>query len=226
MSNKSVFKDYLYDQFKKFYSDVLTHKFAPIEPPADTVTYDNTTSQISATNVQDAIDEFAQDFQDGCDTVAQAITAQGGTPADNTPQAISDAIRDLPVAMGSLKPIEFDYNIGYVSGARWTYENPTNTFSDIYEIENGKNYMIMLFSPPGTRFRAMYTQEDIRTITSGYIDGTNVVSLSDPLAGSSKNFTVTLPAGYDTGYLVVAKDNVGARNIRTALIERILKPTP
>lgn len=224
MTNRAIDKEYLYDQFKNFYSDILAHKFAPIEPPADTVVYDNTTSQIASTNVQDAIDEFAQDFQDGCDEIVQAVTAQGGTPVDNTPQNISAAIRDLPIAMGSLKPIEFDYNIGYVSGAKWTYENPTNTFSDIYEIENGKTYMIMLFSPPGTRFRAMYTQIDIRTITSGSVNGTNVVNLSDPTAGASKSFTVTLPEGYDTGYLVVGKDNVGAQNIRTALIERISKP--
>ena len=224
MSNKSVFKDYLYDQFKNFYSEVLTRKFAPIEPPADTVTYDNTTSQISATNVQDAIDEFAQDFQDGCDTIVQAITAQGGTPADNTPQALSTAIHDLPVALGSVKPIEFDYNIGYVMNGRWHYENPTNTFSDIYPVETGKTYMLMLFSPPGTRFRAIYTQYDIRGVTSGYVQGTTAVNVDNPTAGASKSFTVRLAEGVTTGYLVVAKDNVGARDIRTALIERISKP--
>ena len=72
----------------------------------------------------------------------------------------------------------------------------------------------------------MYTEQDIRTKTSGTVTGTQIVNLNDPTEGASSSFTVSLPAGYDTGYVVVAKDNAGARDIRTALIERTTKPTP
>lgn len=62
---------------------------------ADDVTYDNTTSGMSATNVQDALDEIAQDFQNGCDIIEQAVIAKGQTPASNSPQDIADAISQI-----------------------------------------------------------------------------------------------------------------------------------
>lgn len=62
---------------------------------ADDVSYDNTTSGMTATNVQDAIDEIAQDFQDGCDIISQAVIAKGQTPASNSPTDIANAISQI-----------------------------------------------------------------------------------------------------------------------------------
>lgn len=225
MSNKATEKNYLYNQYKNFYHDVLTSKLALLPLSSSTVTYDNTTSGLTSTNTQDALDETISMYQTGCDLITNAITYQGETPSSNSPSDLSQAILDMQIAMGSVKLHAFDTDLGYVdnSGA-WVWGGDTVSYSDVYPIENGLQYALLLFSPPGTRFRAMYTPTDMRTVTSGYIDGTNVINLSDPTAGASKSFTVSLPEGYDTGYLVVAKDNVGAQNIRTALIERIPKP--
>ena len=64
-------------------------------PDAGDIDYDNTTSGLSATKMQDAIDEIAQDFQDGCDTISQAVIAKGVTPASNSPSDIADAISQI-----------------------------------------------------------------------------------------------------------------------------------
>lgn len=62
---------------------------------ANDVSYDNTISGMTATNVQAALDEIAQDFQDGCDTISQAVIAKGQTPASNSPSDIAYAISQI-----------------------------------------------------------------------------------------------------------------------------------
>lgn len=59
---------------------------------AANTSYDNSESHLSAENVQDAIDEIAQDFQDGCDVIVAAVTAKGQIPASNSPEDIAEAI--------------------------------------------------------------------------------------------------------------------------------------
>lgn len=65
---------------------------------AASTTYDNSESGLDATNVQDAIDEIAQDFQDGCDVIVSAVTAKGQTPASNSPEDIAEAISNISTA--------------------------------------------------------------------------------------------------------------------------------
>lgn len=72
---------------------------------ASSVTYDNTTSGLSASNVQSAIDEIAQDFQDGCDIITQAVTAKGQTPASNSPSDIAYAISRIPTDYPRLQKV-------------------------------------------------------------------------------------------------------------------------
>lgn len=62
---------------------------------ASDTSYDNTQSGLTADDVQSAIDELASDFQDGCDTIVQAVTAKGQTPASNSPQDIATAIENI-----------------------------------------------------------------------------------------------------------------------------------
>lgn len=59
------------------------------------ISYDNSESELEAANVQDAIDEIAQDFQDGCDVIVSAVTAKGQTPASNSPEDIAEAISNI-----------------------------------------------------------------------------------------------------------------------------------
>lgn len=63
--------------------------------------------------------EFKVSFRDGCNTIVQAVTAAGQTPADNSPGAISDAILKIysdafadgvSSASGSNADIEYEYH--------------------------------------------------------------------------------------------------------------------
>lgn len=63
---------------------------------ADNVMYNNSiTGLLNANNVQDAIDEISQDFRVGCDLLVSAVTAQGQTPASNSPADIANAIYNI-----------------------------------------------------------------------------------------------------------------------------------
>ena len=96
----------------------LNRDYSP--PPADEIEYDNSSSGMLATNVQDAIDEFAQSFQDGCDTIKQAVTAQGKTPVSNGVKDIITAINDLKT-IDPVRPIVENWSTGYVnSNSGWT----------------------------------------------------------------------------------------------------------
>lgn len=69
---------------------------------AQSVKYDNSTSKLSADNVQGAIDELDVElkevktsFQDGCNTIVSGITAQGVTPKSNSPADIVTAVNTV-----------------------------------------------------------------------------------------------------------------------------------
>ena len=113
-----------------------------------------------------------------------------------------------------IAPIEFDYNIGYIANGVWTYENPTNTYTDMYAIEKDHTYLCRLGAIVGTRFRAMSTPTDIRTVTSGKVNGTARNNVDKPEAYSAFGFTAL-----KTEYLYVAKDNVGKQNVITRLYD-------
>ena len=116
---------------------------------------------------------------------------------------------------GTMTPLVYDYNIGYVQAGTWTYENPTNTYSDIYEVESGHKYIICLGANVGTRFRGMFTTTDIRQVSSGSVVGSQVVNYNDPPA-----FSVALYTPESDGYIIVAKDNVGKSGVNTYVIDQ------
>jgi len=53
---------------------------------------------------------------------------------------------------------------------------------------------------------------------------TLVVARNNPTARDTASFTVTFQDGSASGCCIVTKDNTGTPNVRTALIEKILKP--
>lgn len=117
-------------------------------------------------------------------------------------------------------PIEFDYNIGYVNynstskTGTWTYQNPSANYSDIYTVEQGKTYRICTGEDYGDRFRGVVTETDIRTITSGYIEGLQFVGLGSVPSGSTlSQFTASV-----TGYLVIQKSASNEDQILTYLM--------
>lgn len=62
---------------------------------ADDVTYDNTDSGLTATDVQAAIDEMVENFGDGVDSIYNACIAAGSTPTSKSPADIATAISNI-----------------------------------------------------------------------------------------------------------------------------------
>ena len=62
---------------------------------ASGVSYDNTSSHLTATNVQAAIDEMIVNFQDGVDDIYDACVAKGSTPS-------SHSLSDVITAIGNI----------------------------------------------------------------------------------------------------------------------------
>ena len=51
------------------------------------------------------------------------------------------------VRAGRLEPSVYDYNSGYVSNGSWIYENPTNTYVDIYRVVPCRGWMLLFHYP-------------------------------------------------------------------------------
>ena len=79
---------------------------------ADDVSYDNTSSGLTAENVQSAIDEMVANFGDGVDEVYNACVSAGSTPVSKSPADIAAAIGSIG---GSGKIIELYNGIGRVN---------------------------------------------------------------------------------------------------------------
>ena len=183
---------------------------------ADDVNYDNTTSGMTATNVQDALDEISQDFRDGCDIISQAVIAKGVTPASNSPSDIANAISQISGSSFET-PSSFDYIGGYVANGTW-YQPDTSTPCDIYAIANGHCYMLMLGTTVGNRFRAMTTNVDVRTSTASSVAGTQIVNSNSPSAYDYAKFVSNV-----NGYLIIGKNNTNTMGIKTYLLDMTSK---
>ena len=111
----------------------------------------------------------------------------------------------------TIEPIVFDYNCGYIATGAWIYENPTNTYIDIYEVIAEHEYFLTLGINVGSRFRTLFTTEDIRTKTSGRGQGTSIIKdVNDPPSCSNFKYTPEV-----SGYMLIAKDNIGKTGIKT-----------
>lgn len=187
---------------------------------ASAVNFSNQQSGLSSTNVQDALDELASDFQDGCDIIVQAVTAKGQTPASNSPADISAAIANINTGWpGCQVPQEFDFNYGYVylsnSTYKWIYQEPQGNYLDLYEVVAGHEYTLQLGHTTGTRWRIIIVTTDVRTVTSGQVEAAQHIAYgSDPAALRKVSFTANV-----SGQLVVHKDNAGATGILTYLTD-------
>ena len=109
-------------------------------------------------------------------------------------------------------PATFDYIPWYVMNGKWNYQNSTNNRSDIYEVEVGKTYIVILGGTVGTRFRAVTIDENPVGTTT---DQTGVVvsDLTNPKPYQGALFTATKP------YLAVTKDNASKSGVMTSLVE-------
>ena len=143
------------------------------------------------------------------DTIVPEKLAYGLTAHDASGKAIVGTLKTIP-----MNPIEYDYNIGYITNGAWVYENPTQTYIDIYEVIADHQYTISLGANVGTRFRSMFTTTDVRTITSGRVTGTKILDNNHPVAYDSTKYAPT-----EDGYMLIAKDNVGKSGIFTYVMD-------
>ena len=110
-------------------------------------------------------------------------------------------------------PYVFDLNSGYVDSGVWKVENPTQTYIDIYEVTAGHKYLLTLGSTVGSRFRAMFTTDDVSK-ASANVTGKNIINSNNPTAYASVEYTAP-----SDGYIVVGKDNVGKSGVKTYLYD-------
>ena len=95
-----------------------------IPSTAAKMSYDNTTSHLTADDVQEAIDEMVANFGDGVDRVYNACVSAGSTPASKSPADIATAIgnisggSDIPVYLenGLLTSEEVHHNTVNLTG--------------------------------------------------------------------------------------------------------------
>ena len=143
------------------------------------------------------------------DTIVPEKLAYGFTAHDASGESITGTLKTIP-----LDPIEYDYNIGYITNGAWVYENPTKTYTDFYNAAANHHYIISLGANVGSRFRSMFTTTDVRTVTSGRVAGTKIVDKNNPSAYDMITYTPT-----EDGYILVAKDNVGKSGIFSYVID-------
>lgn len=138
--------------------------------------------------------------------------------------------RTLAVSLDSaalVTPYVFDFNVGYIASsttqqqqatAVWTYESPTNSYSDLYILDPLSVYWVGLGSTIGTRFRVGYFNEDPTTRTTN-MTGTLVEYKNNLSAWDCKFFTTNAPWNNQTKYLVIQKDNVGTTGLKSYLVK-------
>lgn len=137
------------------------------------------------------------------DTVTAETLGYGYTAHGRDGELITGT---APIA---LIPYIYDLKYGYIANGTWKYEDPTNTYTDIYEIVNGHHYFITLGANVGSRFRAMTTDVDV-SHSSTDVAGTQIINVNNPNPYHMAFFDSTLD-----GYLLVAKDNVGKSGIKS-----------
>lgn len=142
-----------------------------------------------------------------------------------------DHIKNLPFFM---VPEEVNYNKGYIDQNGWHYQAPSQGVAanpiDIYKINQGHSYFVMLGENIGTRFRVctVLEQDDIRNKTSGIykdmaLSNENapkgswpVMSYTNPNYSNAK--TPFFTAAND-GWLLIQKDNASATNIMSYVFD-------
>lgn len=122
------------------------------------------------------------------------------------------------VQAGRMMPAVYDYNCGYVQNGTWIYENPTQTYIDIYRAEAGCSYFISLGGTVGTRFRSMFTTTDVTQVTHGSVVGTAIKNVNNPSPYANAVYTPE-----EDGYILVAKDNIGNSGLKSYVYNRTEK---
>lgn len=169
---------------------------------------------VTANGTYDAADDNADGFSQvtvavpGSTLVQKNITSNGTfTPSTDNADGYSGLTVD--VRPGLMTPMAFDLATGYVYNGSWMLGGSTVNYSDVYEVEAGKKYLISLGATVGSRFRSLFTEQNTVDATAT-ITGTTVSNVSGPAAFATATYTPSTD-----GYLTITKDNAGLANIKT-----------
>lgn len=112
-----------------------------------------------------------------------------------------------------LEPYAYDYMQGYITNAKWTYQDSDNNHNDFYIVEAGHMYCLYLGSTVGTRFRATVLPTNPVGTTMD-VQGTQVIEVNNPVSKASVVFQCA-----SDGFLAIQKDNVGTAGLKTYLVD-------
>ena len=119
-------------------------------------------------------------------------------------------IADVPAE--PIIPRAFDLTGGYVSNGTWTPGGDTVSYSDFYAVSANEVYIISLCSTVGSRFRTMFSVEDIAAAPTGRVAGKTVNNVSNP-----QPYANVIYKPPSDGFITITKDNAGVAGIRTYL---------
>ncbi|MBR1438315.1 MAG: hypothetical protein IJ587_07230 [Synergistaceae bacterium] len=159
----------------------------------------------------------AEGYHNGSGSVSIDSAEQAKLVPENIRSGISILGVSGAINTAALEPITLRCGWVGTGNGIWTYESPTDSLADMYEVTAGHEYWLTLGATVGTRFRAMFTTIDVSTVTSGTVQGTalNTKNTSDPPPFQNLWYTPS-----EDGYIVVQKDNVGNTNVKTYLYDK------
>ena len=193
----------------------ITGTFTPIDLSGDTVTADKLLSGYTAHNangvqiVGTLVPTVAPSYDLSNDTIAADRLRVGYTAHDANGQQITGTLNTA-----ALEPHIYDLKYGYIDKGVWKYENPTNTYIDIYPVQANHDYYLTLGATVGTRFRSMFTTVDVSQSRVN-VTGTTILNANDPLPFDNFFYTATA-----NGYVLVSKDNIGHSNLKTYMYDK------
>lgn len=140
--------------------------------------------------------------------ITKTISANGDYAAEEDG---ADGFSEVTVAVhaGLLTPYAYDMDTGYVERGEWHIGSATVCYTDVYEVEAGKGYIVMLGGTVGTRFRAMFSEADTLLATDTVV-GTNITNTNNPPRYSFRTFTAP-----SDGFITITKDNAGKAGLKS-----------
>ena len=131
--------------------------------------------------------------------------------ADDRADGYYEVTVEVPSKTEPLVPYVFDMTGGYVASGTWNLGGDTVNYSDVYEVQAGTVYLLMIGSIVGSRFRSMFSEEDT-SVAEKNIIGKAISNVSNPAAYS---YVVYKPTA--DGFITVTKDNAGTAGLKTYL---------
>lgn len=108
--------------------------------------YKNTNNATQYANLDNMITDIGNlktSFQGGCNTIMQAVTAKGSTPASNSPSDIAAAIAAIPsIASGTLTGSMSDF-ASVITSSNSITSSPTITATKTMSLTAGKTYLVL-----------------------------------------------------------------------------------